>query len=195
MSNVILTDVDDVLFDWTGDFTRWVKTETQYRPESQLSEFWNIEEWLGISLEESHELVNTFNNSPDHWPHFKAIEHSKKAIDDLTSQGWKFIAITACGKDEWIAEKRWENLNREYPNSFIDLHCVGVNESKVDILKTYSPTYWVEDKFKNAVDGADLGHKSFLIDYPHSRSAHDERVIRVKSWKEIRDYIIISDNK
>jgi len=42
---------------------------------------------------------------------------------------------------------------------------------------------WVEDKYKNAVLGQELGLDSFLIDLPHNRQYDFEQ--RVQGWEDI----------
>ena len=47
-----------------------------------------------------------------------------------------------------------------------------------------------EDKWENAVLGADLGLRSILIDHPHNRDKHDDRILRLKTWQEIVEVIL-----
>lgn len=190
MNKIILTDVDDVLFDWSGEFTKWVLENTNHRPSRSLKEFWHIEKWLDIPVQEAIDLVNVFNTCPDHWPNFKGIEAAKEVISRLSSDGYKFVAITACKSDEWAKQKRIENIEREFGNSFLDVHCVYYNESKYDYLKKYDPTYWIDDKYDNIVDGFKAGHKCFLMNMPHnSEYENDGSFTRVDNWYQFEHYI------
>lgn len=194
MSKVILTDVDDALLDWTSDFQQWILDNTEHRPTTSLRDFWNIEVWLGITIEESRDLIRRFNGHEDYWPNFKALPGAKEAIENLHGMGYKFVAITACATDSWTYENRFANLRREFGAAFDTLHCVGLSQPKTEYLERYRPTFWVEDKWKHAVDGADHGHTSFIVDYEHNRHHEDDRIIRVSGWSEIYDHIVKSQN-
>ena len=189
MSKVILTDVDDVLFDWTADFEQWIVENTPYRPTESLRRFWNIEVWLGISIDESRDLIRRFNSDERYWPNFRPMPGEKESITELKNMGYKFVAITACATDSWTYEHRFQNLRREFGDAFDTLHCVGQSHPKTPFLARYRPTFWVEDKWQHAVDGADLGHTSFIIDYLHNQQKEDDRIVRVSNWCEIVDYV------
>ena len=50
--------------------------------------------------------------------------------------------------------------------------------------------YWLEDKWENAVLGADLGLKSILIDHPHNAEYSDERIVRASTWANVVEKIL-----
>lgn len=47
--------------------------------------------------------------------------------------------------------------------------------------------YMVEDSPQNALDCAEEGAKTFLIDYPYNRDTEHERIVRVRDWHDIYD--------
>lgn len=190
-SKVILTDVDDALVDWATPFVKWVKTQEKWKsvPE-RLRDCETIEEWLGCGYAETRELIHNFNNDPDIWPHFEPLPGSQEAIKRLVDAGYRFVAITACDADEWTYEGRWYNLKTAFGNAFDTLHCVGLGGSKYEYLDRYKPAYWIEDKWSHAVEGASLGHKSFLMSYAHTEKYQDPRITKVTSWIEIANAIL-----
>ena len=192
MSKVILTDCDEVLFDWANPFEKWVReTYPQHRnAEGRLQDFWHVEAWLGTELAESREMIRIFNSTPDIWRNFKPLPGVAENVQKLHDEGYRFVAITACATDEETYIGRWHNLNEVFGFGVFDtLHCVGLAESKAEHLARYKPTYWVEDKMKHASAGADVGHTSFLINYKHNEKYVDDRVIRVNSWDDIYEHI------
>jgi len=194
MSKVILTDCDEVLFDWSNPFEDWVRDNyPQFTPETSLRDHWHVEAWLGCEIEFSRQLIRDFNGDPDIWPYFEPLPGVESVIKQMADEGWKFVAITACAEDTTTYQGRWENLQSYFGQAFDTLHCVGLHSSKKDILARYAPTYWVEDKMKHASDGADVGHKSFLINYKHNANHYDPRVTRVDNWQEIYDQISLKE--
>lgn len=192
MSKVILTDCDEVLFDWATPFEAWVReTYPQYRDtEGALQDHWHVEAWLGCELKESRDMIRVFNGTPEYWCNFKPLPGAVENVHRLYKAGFQFVAITACAEDLQTWEGRWKNLNDVFGYGVFDtLHCVGLAEPKADHLARYTPTYWAEDKMKHAVAGADAGHKSFLINYKHNEQHHDDRVIRVNHWGDIVEHI------
>lgn len=190
-SKVILTDVDDAILDWSSPFIEWVKGRPDLKPVCEnLRDCENIEAWLGCDYSLTRELIHEFNTHPEIWPNFQPLPGAQEAVSRLADAGYKFVAITACDTDDWTREHRWNNLQRAFGGAFDTLHCVGLGGSKWEHLARYRPTYWVEDKWSHAVDGAELGHQSILMSYVHSEQYQDDRIIKVNNWTEIADRIL-----
>jgi 5'(3')-deoxyribonucleotidase len=187
---LILTDIDDTTVNWASEFERYLRQTKQHLvPDESLQKFHNIEEWLHCTLEETRQLIYDFNHIDYIWRDLPPLPHAVEAIEELTNMGYKFVAITACSQDESTLEGRWNNLRTYFDDAFVDCIAVGLGQSKLEYLKKYDPTYWVEDKFKHAMSGIEAGHKSFLIDYEHNRQFEDDRITRVSDWSEIVQYI------
>lgn len=196
MPKVILTDCDEVLFDWAGPFEAWVRAHyTQHcQAPGRLQDYWDVERWLSCPYEESRDLIRMFNADQNNWRYLKPLPKVVECVHRLHADGYKFVAITACDTDEATYNGRWQNLNEVFGVGVFDtLHCVGLAESKREHLARYVPTYWVEDKMKHASSGCDVGHTSFLINYKHNERHEDDRVIRVDSWEEIEQQIVLRD--
>lgn len=193
MTKVVITDIDEVVFNWQGPFEKWILREGKYTPTQPLCNFWDIERWLEIPYDEGRHLIEEFNHLEEFWPNFEPLSEVRKNILALEDLGYKFVAVTACSEDEWTHVNRWHNLKRCFGTAFDTLHCVGLSASKKEMLERYKPTYWVEDKLRHAIDGADLGHTSFIVDYPWNRYANDDRITRVKNWNDIFEIITSSE--
>lgn len=197
MSKVILTDCDEVLFDWASPFEAWVRETYPQHCDAPgcLQDYWHVEAWLSCSYEESRGLIRQFNGDATKWPYFKPLPGVVENVLALHDQGYKFVAITACDTDDQTWHGRWQNLNEVFGKGVFDtLHCVGLAESKRAHLARYAPTYWVEDKTRHAIDGAEVGHKSFLINYKHNErdGQNIPGVTRVRDWNDIREHIRLS---
>ena len=157
-----------------------------------LQDHWHVEAWLGNELAESREMIRLFNGDPEIWPFFKPLPGVVENVQKLHSEGFQFVAITACADDRDTHLGRWKNLEEVFGYGVFDtLHCVGLAESKRTHLARYRPAYWVEDKTRHAVDGAEVGHTSFLINYMHNaREGQNIRgVTRVNNWDDIYQHI------
>lgn len=191
MTKIILTDVDDAILDWTTPFVNWVREQGRWSPISEnMRDCENIEKWLNVSYEETRDIIIEFNDNPDIWPNFKALPGAKEAVSRLVDDGYTFVAITACDPRDWAYQGRLYNLRKEFGGAFDTLHCVGLGGCKKSHLARYRPAYWVEDKWSHAVDGADLGHRSFLMRYNHNEHHVDDRITRVSNWSEISNMIL-----
>jgi FMN phosphatase YigB (HAD superfamily) len=189
----ILTDVDGVLFDWSGPFEKWILENRDYNPSTPLRDHWNVEEWLGITLDETRAMIKEFNAHPDIWPYFEPLPEAVEYVDRLHKEGWSFVAITACATDDWTHANRMSNLRNVFGDAFDGLYCTGLHESKDKFLRRYRPTYWVEDKWAHALNGAELGHQSFIVDYKYNREYSDDRITRVKGWQDIWSHVSALD--
>lgn len=187
---LVISDLDEVVFSWHGAFETYVRTVRGYNPEGPISKCRNLEEWMGISYEKTHELVYDFNHDFSRFGDLKPLSHAAKYIPLLNAAGYKFIAITAASCDTPTYHARWDNLQRYFPDMFIGLHLTGLGGSKKPYLELYRPAYWVEDKPRHAEDGFKAGHKSFLIDYVHNMNDDRRGVKRVSGWKEVHDCIL-----
>ena len=110
----------------------------------------------------------------------------------LVEAGYRFLAITSLSLDEKAKTLRVRNLKRLYGDVFVDVICLDTGADKDDALEYYrgSGMYWLEDKWENAVLGADLGLKSILVDHPHNAEYSDERIVRASTWADIVEKIL-----
>lgn len=194
MTNLILTDVDEVLLDWGGHFADWyLKTYPSFRgpaPKGDLLDAHNIEEWLDCPYETTRKLIAQFNQCKDHFPYIRPYDHAVEYVPKLKREGYSFVAITACADDVWTHDARRENLETYFPGVFDTIHCVGLGASKGPILSRYRPTWWIDDKFRHAEQGGELGHKAFLMTQRYNEHETPVHSKRVKSWKDIYECIL-----
>lgn len=183
---LILTDVDDTVLGFSKPFQAFVHRKG-YRPTRDLSEVYSITEWLGVDHETSHSLIVDFLDHVgiDQPPEPCAAE----IVPKLQALGYEFVAITACGVDPTFRERRIENLRNIFGFHFKDVHTVDLKGSKKDFLARYEPSVWVEDHGGHACDGADLGHRSFLLDRPYNREIRHPKVIRVATWHDVAEHL------
>lgn len=197
MEKVILTDVDGVLLDWQGGFDVYMKdkgytllpnTEHYYNMTYRFIREVNAKRY-DISFEEMSELVREFNEGPL----IEKLEPYKDApeyVAKLASLGFRFIAVTSLSDDPDAYDYRANNLRNVFGDVFEELHCLPIGSSKQHVLTRWANTgyFWIEDHFKNAEAGWEVGLQTHLIDIDHNRCFHTELFPRLNTeepWREI----------
>lgn len=187
-NKIILTDCDGVCLDWEAGFTEWMKIQGYKVVESGV---YDISVMYGIEKAEGKRLIREFNNSA--WMgSLSALRDSRSGMAKLVEAGYRFLAITSLSLDAKAKTLRVRNLERLYGDVFVDVICLDTGADKDEALEPYrdSEMYWIEDKWSNAVLGAELGLKSILIDHPHNAAYSDERIVRASTWANVVEEIL-----
>jgi FMN phosphatase YigB (HAD superfamily) len=190
MNKIILTDADGVILDWEAGFHNWMVAKGYDRVHSDSYDL--STHYADMTPEYAQDRVKEFNGSS--WLlGLDAFRDARSGIAKLAENGYEFHVITAIGHDVHAQECRQQNLDALFGTTAITkLTCSSASESKVPELSEYKNTnaYWIEDRFSNAVDGADLGLRSLLMDHPHNKLDVDNRIKRVNSWSDICSIIL-----
>lgn len=189
MNKKILTDVDGVLLDYTSSFEEWIENEKYpaFVFEDSLHDFICIEEWLDISLAEALELINEFNES-SYFSNIPAFEDAEKYVNKLKEDGYDFVAITACSSDENSLLARKRNLEKYFPGVFSEIIHTGLHskQGKKPYLEQFEDCIWVEDTYKYALSGHEVGHKVYLMAGNRNLGVVPEfGITGVNSWEQI----------
>ena len=185
---IILTDCDGVCLDWEAGFNDWMSTKGYV---VVVSGVYDISIMYGIEKAKGKSLIREFNNSA--WmSSLPALRDSRSGMAKLVEAGYKFLAITSLSLDVKAKALRVSNLKELYGDVFVDVICLDTGADKDDALEYYrgSGMYWLEDKWENAVLGADLGLKSILVDHPHNAEYSDERIVRASTWANVVEKIL-----
>ena len=181
---VILTDCDGVLVDWLYGFKEFM-ADRGYTEQDPTG--YNIHTRYGfVSKDKSEALVREFNNSAAMaylTPHLDAVKYVKKIHEEC---GFVFRVITSMSLNRYAYNARLYNLHNLFGENVIDeLICLDTGADKDNALKRYkdSGCVWVEDKYKNAVLGKEMGLDSFLINLPHNQQYDFDQ--RVDGWEDI----------
>ena len=181
---VILTDCDGVLVDWLFGFKEFMKERGYTEQDDTAYAIWK--RYGFINKETGESLVREFNNSASMaylTPNLDAVKYVKKLHEEC---GYVLRVITSMSLNKYAYKARLKNLHDLFGESVIDeLVCLDTGADKDEALEQYRGTgcVWVEDKYKNAVLGQELGLDSFLIDLPHNR--HYDFDQRVTGWEDI----------
>lgn len=181
---VILTDCDGVLVDWLYGFKEFMAERGYTEQDPTGYAIWK--RYGFINKEAGEGLVREFNNSAAMaylTPNLDAVKYVKKLHEEC---GYVFRVITSMSLNKYAYKARLKNLHDLFGENVIDeLVCLDTGADKDEALKPYkdSGCVWVEDKYKNAQLGQDLGLDAFLIDLPHNRQFDFDN--RVTGWEDI----------
>jgi len=181
---VILTDCDGVLVDWLFGFKEFMKDRGYTEQDPTGYAIWK--RYGMINKAAGEPLVREFNNSSAMaylTPHLDAVKYVKKLHEEC---GYVLRVITSMSLNKYAYRARLQNLQNLFGAAVIDeLVCLDTGADKDEALEKYRGTgcVWVEDKYKNAVLGQELGLESYLIDLPHNRQFDFEN--RVQGWEDI----------
>lgn len=188
---LILCDVDGCLLSWQDAFDNWM-IKKGYAPMDGHTATYHITEQFDINRKHAWELVHQFNNSAV-MGYLPALRDSVQYVNKLYYEhGYTFHVITSVSDDEYAQRLRTMNLHDLFGGEMFDeITCLATGADKDGALEQYrdSGLFWVEDKFENAVLGAELGLKSLLVEHSYNEKYTHPSVTKVKTWADIYNII------
>lgn len=188
---IILTDVDGVMLDWEEGFSVWMEHHG-YKPVEGYKYMYSIGDRYGISKEEGHKLVRTFNESAA-IGFLPPARDAQQYVRLLAEKKYRFLAVTSLSNDPYARELRIRNLKKLFGNdTFIDVICLDTGADKdaelEQLSRKYKGNWWIEDKPENADAGAKVGFKSLLVEHGHNLNYTGPAQV-VRTWEEIYNII------
>ena len=185
---LLLTDLDETVLQFSDTLQSFLESEFGLVSKLRLKDHHDIPQMYGISIEETLDCVRRFHRSE--WMRCLPPDPSAVAVlPELYERGYRFVAITACLNEPSIVEARRANLE-VFGMPWEDVRCLGLTRCKKAALECYPPSIWVDDLMDHAATGADVGHRSFLLDKPYNSSKDHPAVTRVGDWHEIARHLI-----
>lgn len=189
MEKIILVDADGVITDWDFAFNIWVSRHGFAR----VDDFkYDITRRYGMTRSAADVLVKQFNESAS-IGFLPALRDSAFYVKRLHEEhGYKFHLITSLGMDENARELRRMNVKKLFGEStFTKFIFLDTGAPKDEVLEQYRDKgyYWVEDKYKNALAGYNVGLVPLLMEHGHNLNFSDPNVTVVKNWKHIYNII------
>jgi hypothetical protein len=192
---LILSDIDDTVLRFADAFQNWVVNVKGYTPIQSVREGGSIQDAIGIDVETMTELVVEFSEDPICFSTIEPEPDALKVIPILHKMGYQFVAVSSCVDGPAVTAGRRKNLEEAFGVPWLDVHCTGLLLPKKSYLERFDPTWWVEDNAGHALAGAEIGHKTLLIDRPYNHEVvlPIGNPTRVKSWFDVLDIIAMSE--
>lgn len=181
MKKVLLTDVDGVILDWVKSFGQFAQSKG-YKLLMETPSTWEMNEWIGTNSNTIKKLISEFNSS-DLFESIPVFEDAKSILPKLAKK-YDLVAVTCCSKDPKTVSRRTKNLQKIGVN-FKAIHCLDFTESKLDVLRAYSPTIWIEDRVEGAETGFEAGHQSFLRNTTYNKDYFHPKITRINNWLDV----------
>lgn len=190
----IITDVDGVLLNWGDGFDYWLQhTKHIACTHSHTPNTYGMGDKYDLSDGQILELIDEFNGTP-YFGELSPIRDAADIIPWLVNSDDYAVGWLSCGaptKNPMLAYNRRNANIRAVFGVGITGELLGLRCSKIDSLKQYDPntSVFVEDSLSHALDGANLGFETFLMDFPYNQSSTPLPLLihRVQSWSEIEE--------
>lgn len=191
---LLTTDVDDVAVNWIGGFAKHA-TKALGRPILMENyKTWDMKAWLGV--DDPLTLVRAFNSSHD-FGFLEAFPCALELYPAAAEAGHPIVAITACADDVQSHRLRIANLDRVFGPIFEDVLFVPLGGDKTPHLRAAADRYglglWLEDNHKNALAGAEVGHRTYMVRRAHNQvqeqTCRDPRLTWVDDLYPVMDLL------
>lgn len=176
-------DLDDVVFDFVPIFLEFYNEKYGKKILFEEVYTFNLPTMLGISLEETLNLIRSMILNKE----IPLIFKSDESIIQL-SQNYKIFFITS----RILRETTLNDLNKLFSDIPFELifstntYVNSTEKTKGEICKENKINFMIEDNKDYAFDCANNGAKVFLLDKPWNQNCDKhENILRVKNWNEI----------
>jgi 5'(3')-deoxyribonucleotidase len=188
MKKTLLVDADGVIFNWEYAFNLFME-EHGFEMTDGAKLIYNIGVRYDITEKQGKTMIKHFNESAM-IGFLPALRDAQEYITRLADEGWNFVCITSLSTNKYAQKLRTKNIKKLFgEDTFIDFIYLGTGADKDKVLEQFegSNLWWVEDKVENALDGEKVGLRPLVME--HGYNMDDDRVRRVKNWKEIYEIV------
>lgn len=192
MQKIIAVDLDEVLsetIDQVLEVNNYEINGIKITKEDVNNYYLYEIERLNLSIEDAVGLFDKLWNSDKKWE-VKPIEWALEKLNELKSEWYKFIIITA--RRDFLKEYTEERVEKNYPWIFDEIiftnHYSENAVPKSEICKQKWIEIMIEDNLDYAIDMANIGVKMYLIDKPWNKQYNPEIhkwITKVNGWDEI----------
>jgi len=188
MKKTMVVDADGVLFNWEYAFNLYME-EHGFEMVDEGKLLYNIAFRYDIPNKQGKTMIKHFNESAmiGFLPPLRdAVEYVTK----LAEEGWKFICVTSLSTNKYAQKLRKKNIDKLFGcGVFEDVICLPTGADKDKVLQQFegSNMWFVEDKVENALHGEAVGLRGLVME--HGYNMDDDRVRRVKNWKDIYEIV------
>lgn len=184
-------DLDDTIWEFRKKFFEFYNNT--YGTNHLFDGFdYSIEEFLGITKDESVKLFDDFHSSK-YFPEIVLIDGFKEVFYDLV-EFYEFIFITArpIHQAEGVIKKVESLIGIKSPVVHFthDENWKRVKDKAAYCIE-HGIQFMIEDSYDNAILCAEKGIKCFLLNYPwNTNKIEIPNIVRVNNWKEIKENLI-----
>jgi len=192
---LVAVDMDDVLFDFLGEFFKWHNKNfsSTYKPSDMVfDKLWEV--WGG-NKEETLEYIQSFWSETNQLK-IEPISGSDTVLKKLSSK-YHLAVVSARFASTSMETQAWID---KYFHGIFDEVILGVSDPmaekrpqrKADLCLELGVKTLIDDQLVHAMECNSLGIDSILFgDLAHNQSEElPTSVIRVKNWEEIDNLLL-----
>lgn len=194
----ILTDIDDTCLNWMDGFISYMNKRNGSNIQKVTSaldyNYMTWENFFGVEPGTMQQYIVDFNENSWEFGCLNPIHSADSYMQMLHKDfGVKFVGISSCSNSANTKNLRMANLHHVFGmDVFEDVYCLGLGESKIDVLKKFDTSIWIEDRPQHAIAGSECGHHSILLDDPRVKKDLDlkipDHIIQVENWYQVYYY-------
>ncbi|MBO9428356.1 hypothetical protein [Sulfitobacter sp. R18_1] len=164
----IIFDCDDICLQFPQGFSKFLWKYYGIKTLGGDPCNWNMLKWTGLKKERVLELLIEFSTSK-YFGELEPVPGAVEGIKRLVAAGYDPVIVTACVKSEMTMQRRISNVSNVFgEGAFSKIDFTPMGTSKLDQLKQYEPTIFVEDNYHNALTGLEAGHEVLIRRVPHN---------------------------
>lgn len=165
----LILDCDGVLLNWLAGFSAYASHRLGKPLIADDNPSFDLSIWLGVDDKTVGDMIQAYNcGEGGFFGNLKPLPGAREALAAAHGAGRKISVVTSCSTLPEVVAARETNLHRVFGNIFDDIICLDPAVDKSPTLAAMPKGAWVEDKYENAVTGADLGHDSYVIRYSYN---------------------------
>ena len=195
----LVIDVDDVALSWLlGGFRPYVMETTGKEICPKGPSGWDMEDWLDTDKNGVRALITEFNSSHK-FGEIPAFDCALEVLPKVAETGRRIHVVTSCAADPAVHRRREQNLIHIFGDIFSTITCLDVNVSKAPRLfeiidEEGRPGIWLEDNYKNATAGADLGYITYAFRRSHNRkfepTCSHPNIAWINTWHDVAPHLL-----
>ena len=187
-NRLILVDIDETVLNFSDPFEKWLVSRG-WEMKEKMRDVYDLTRLLDVKLDRVMEILHEYHTECEEFGMLEPESCAAVVLPQLHTLGYRFVAISAAVGTQEVRDIRANNLKNAFGFEFEDVICTGLRGDKEPILALHQPAIWVEDNFKHAVTGAELGHKTFMITRGYNVGREHPLVTRVDGWHDIQKAI------
>lgn len=186
-------DLDDTIWIFHEKFIEFYNNK--FNTKFNVGDFneYNLIKFLNINEEELHNLFLEFEK--DDYKILPEIENARDSIIKLSSYyDIYFVTARPFFYDELIKFRLRDIFNLNFPVFYQYDENRNKIKEKVDFCIEEGISIMIDDALHNLIPMARVGIDCYLLDYPWNRvESLSEKIIRVKNWEEILNFLEVED--
>lgn len=168
INDVIAVDCDQVVLCFISPFER-IGSELLGRPLKSLNNSYSLADRYNITENDVTSIFEAMEKHPQGARAFPALDGSIEALKTLQNNGLKLHMVTAV-RPSWH-DARLENMEN-HGIKLDGLFCVGVSQSKVDVVRKLNPFGFVDDRLP-VLNPLDFVLNRIWIDHGDCQSGYE----------------------